>query len=139
MAQLYQDDDVVKQDLIKAANYYEKLVTRNYKDSREQLTAIIETLEQSKGTLDEIDVTDEKLANFQQSLDMEIITVNSSKSLTKDSLTASLNRFKLYSNKYNASTGSRIKGKPCGSTAYSCKGLSGDDLEDEMDATGNNF
>ena len=58
--------------------------------------------------------------------------------LARDSITASLNRFKRHRNKYNAVTGSRIKGRPCGKSSYSCSGTSEENLEIALDATGGN-
>jgi len=138
LAQIYQQGELVQQDLLKSANYYEKLVIKDYRDSREQLTLLIEYLERPTNQNQDNKTITESLAKFQQSLDMEVITVNPNSGTIQDSLTASLNRFNRHRNKYTAATGSRIKGKPCGKTSRSCRTLSEDELEMELDATGGN-
>lgn len=131
LARLYHQGVLVNQDIRKAASYYELLVTHNYKDSRQQLSLIIESLSQDIRHIAADSTADQALlAQLNSTLDIEVITVNSHSTNSVNAMTNLLARFKKNRRFYDASTGSRIKGRNCSETAYSCSGLSEEDIED---------
>ena len=132
LARMYQQGDFIEKDINKAALYYEKVVISDYKDSRQRLEQIVAEMEENSTTLTANVLTKEQtlINKLNATLDIEIITVNAHTLETKDAMTNLLARLKLSSNRFDASTGSRIKGRGCGQTSYPCKGMNEEDIED---------
>jgi len=127
LATLYLSDESGLKNIELAGKYLKKLVPHNYKDSRTKLEAVLVDLKNDSS---------DKMASIQsiqQTLDMEVITVNGSQSDALDPMSLTLAKFKRGSDKYRASTGSRIKGRSCGQTAYSCSGISEEELQETND------
>jgi len=132
LVELYLSGESELQNIERAGHYLKKLAPHNYKDSRAKLETLLVELKNENS---------EDLANIQsieQVLDMEVITVNGSKSDLLDPMSLTLAKFKRSSGKYRASTGSRIKGRSCGQTAYSCSGISEEELQEANDEGGSN-
>jgi len=132
LARMYQQGNAIEKDITKAASYYQKVVKKDYKDSRQRLEALITEMEENSSTLTHAALAEEKsfISKLNVTLDIEVITVNHHVMDSKGAMTAQLAQLRQIKSKFNAPTGSRIRGRTCGQTSYPCKSSSEEDIED---------
>ncbi|MEW6989123.1 tetratricopeptide repeat protein [Colwelliaceae bacterium 6441] len=132
LASMYRSGEYLPQDIKLAATHFKKIVSRDYKDSRKQLTSIIKYYESgessSSATNNPPQVKSDFVDDLTASLDIEVITVNPTYTGEIEPLAAMLNDLRT---KDFSSAGTRIKGKKCGQGASNCAVLSMKSL-DEM-------
>jgi TPR repeat protein len=132
LARMYQQGNFIEKDINKAASYYQKVVKKDYKDSRQRLEALITEMEENSSTLTHAALAEEKsfISKLNATLDIEIITVNHHAMDSKSAMIAQLAQLRQIKSKFRAPTGSRIKGRTCGQTSHSCKFTNEEDIED---------
>lgn len=138
LARMYQQGNFIEKDINKAALYYEKVVKRDYKDSRHRLALIIEEMEENSTSLAANELSEEQrlINKLNATLNIEVITVNSYGMKKQDAMTNLLVGLSKNKARFAASTGSRIKGRTCGQTSYPCKGMTSEDIEDAINEGG---
>jgi len=126
LARIFQIGNYTQQNIETAALYYQKIVTSNYKDSKKQLSSLIDQISQ-------ISDHDETLVkNLTATVNMEVIDVRANKIEIQDNMALTLQRLNKNRGKYTAATGSRIKGRSCGHTSNSCSGKGENELNDDL-------
>lgn len=130
LAKIHLAEGTEDKDLLAASEYLKKLAPYDFKDSRALLAKIATELRNNASS------DNASVKAIEQVLDMEVITVNGNQMEALDPMSLTLARFKRNGGKYRAATGSRIKGVSCGQTAYSCSGMSEEDLQEANDEGG---
>ena len=132
LARIYQQGEFVERDIKKSANYYQGIVRQDYKDSRQRLEQLISEMESSTSTLSQATASQQQdfISKLNASLDIEVITVSYHAMSFKEAMTSQLTRLNKYKAQFTPATGSRIKGKTCGSTSYPCRLSNAEDIED---------
>jgi TPR repeat protein len=126
LARMFQLGNYTEQNIETAALYYQKIATSNFKDSKTQLSALIDQISKSQ-------IHDTTLVtNLSATLNMEVIDVTANKVDIQDNMSLTLQRLNKNRGKYTAATGSRIKGRSCGQTSNSCAGKGEADLNDDL-------
>ena len=136
LARMYQQGEFVEQDINKAAIFYQKIVRKDYKDSRQQLELIVAEMEESSTAHTATNLAQEQslLKQLHATLNIEVITVSSYSIETKDAMTNLIAKLTQNRSSFIAATGSRIKGLKCGQTSNDCKGWTAEDIEDAINA-----
>lgn len=130
LAQIYQRGELTEKNTSAAAELYQPLVRKNYRESRSHLEQIVEQVaSMPSATGEQQDSNADNIALWQETLDMEVIEVTGYQN-DLPPMEAALERFRMNKRQFRSATGSRIKGIQCGQTSSYCSGMSAEDLAD---------